>query len=520
MKPPTSHKLPQRRNPFVLVGRRSSGLLMHPTSLPGEHGNGDAGAEAWKFVDFLHAAGQRWWQMLPIVPPGAKPGYSPYSSISAFAGSPFLINLEQLAREGLVDRRNLRAPAAVRGGDPEATQQYRLALLEIAHGLFEIKGKLHEEFEGFCARERSWLDDFALFSAIRRAERDRPWTQWSPPLRSRQRSAMNDARRALAGWIRFHQFVQFIFDRQWSALRAYANRKGVGLIGDIPIFVALDSADVWANPELFHLDRNGRPTVVSGCPPDAFCCDGQLWGHPHYNWPVHRRTGFQWWVRRFQTMLHNFDAVRIDHFLGFYQAWAVPARAATAKRGRYVPGPADDIFRAVCKALGDVPIIAEDLGNVVPGAVALRDRWNFPGMRVMQFGFGDGGEYHLPHTYNSRVVAYTGTHDNDTTVGWFKQLAARNGQARDEHDKVLKYVVARGGGADIHWAMIKSAMLSVADTVIFPVQDVLGLDGRARMNTPGVEANNWRWRMRAGALTPAIAEKLKGLTELSDRDRA
>ena len=488
---------------------------MHPTSLPGPHGNGDAGPAAKEFVDFISAAGQRWWQMLPIVPPGAAPGYSPYSSISAFAGSPFLINLELLARLDLIDRRNLRPPAAVRRGDPEATQRYRLVLLRAAHGRAEFKGYLHDEFNAFCDRERAWLDDFALFSAIKRAERDRPWTQWPPPLRSRLRSAMNDARRQLAGEIRCHQFVQFLFDRQWSALRAYANRKGVGLIGDIPIFVAHDSADVWANPELFILDKQGRPTVVSGCPPDAFSCDGQLWGHPHYDWPAHRRTRFRWWVSRFRSMLHNFDAVRIDHFLGFYQAWHVPARAATAKRGRYVPGPADDIFRAVRHALGEVAIIAEDLGNVVPGALALRDRWRFPGMRVMQFGFGPGGEYHLPHTYTPRAVAYTGTHDNDTTVGWF-----RNGTASDaERAKALKYVGARSA-KDIHWAMIKSAMLSVADTVIFPVQDILGLDSGARMNTPGVAENNWRWRMRRGVLTPAIAEKLKGLTELSDRDRA
>ena len=493
---------------------------MHPTSLPGPHGNGDAGPAAYAFVDFLHAAGQRWWQMLPIVPPGAKPGYSPYSSTSAFAGSPFLISLELLARDGLLDPRDFAAvPAAVARGQPEAAQAFRLANLRAAHARFEAQKKRHAEFDAFHARARDWLDDFALFSAIKGAQNHRAWTDWDAPLRSRLRGAINDARRALAGEVRFHQFVQFLFDCQWAALRAYAHAKNVGMIGDIPIFVALDTADVWANPELLHLDRAGRPKVVSGCPPDAFSCDGQLWGHPHYNWPVHRRTRFDWWVRRFRSMLYNFDAVRVDHFLGFYQAWAVPADARTAKAGRYVPGPRDEIFAATRAALGAVSIIAEDLGNVVPGALAMRDRWGMPGMRVMQFGFGDGGQYHLPHTYNARVVAYTGTHDNDTTVGWFRELASRNGQARDELAKVLEYVGARGAG-DVHWAMIKSAMLSVADTVIFPVQDLLGLDNRARMNTPGVAEGNWRWRMRAGALAPTIAEKLKGLTALSDRDRA
>ncbi|MEA2708888.1 MAG: 4-alpha-glucanotransferase [Phycisphaerales bacterium] len=506
-----------RNNAFVLAGRRASGLLMHPTSLPGAHGNGDAGPAAYRFVDFLHAAGQRWWQMLPIVPPGAKPGYSPYSSTSAFAGSPFLISLEMLANEGLLERSDLNAPAAVTRGEPDATQRFRLMKLRAAHERFANQKKLHAEFDAFRARERAWLDDFALFSAIKQTEHDRSWTQWHTPLRLRHRDAMQSARRGLADEIRFHQFVQFLFDRQWTALRKYAHDRGVGMIGDIPIFVALDSADVWANPKLFLLDRAGRPKVVTGCPPDAFCCDGQLWGHPHYHWPAHARTNFQWWVRRFQSVLHHFDAARIDHFLGFYQAWHVPARAKTAKSGRYVAGPRDAIFRAVRSSLGNVSIIAEDLGNVVPGALALRDRWRFPGMRVMQFGFGPGGEHHLPHTYTSRAVAYTGTHDNDTTVGWFKNLAARNGQARAEHEKVVNYLDFRGP-RDIHWAMIKSAMLSVADTVIFPVQDILGLGNEARMNVPGIAENNWRWRMSDRALTPALAATLKGLTELSDRE--
>jgi 4-alpha-glucanotransferase len=521
-------KRPTAQHDLVLVGQRSSGLLLHPTSLPGPHGNGDAGPAAYRFIDFCRAAGQTWWQMLPIVPPGASPGYSPYSSTSAFAGSPYLINLEQLKRQDLIDRRNVRVPLPVRRGDPEATQRYRLGLLRAAFGRFETKlmpmtsgrvedkRKLRDAFESFCTREQSWLDDFALFSALKSAHQDRPWTEWPAPLRARHPAAINHARRALAGEIRFHQFVQFCFDKQWTALRAYANRNGVGLIGDIPIFVALDSADVWANPELFILDKNGQPKVVTGCPPDAFTCDGQLWGHPHYHWPAHRKTKYDWWVRRFRSMMHRFDAVRIDHFLGFYQAWTVPGHARTAAKGKYVPGPRDEIFEAVRRALGAVSIIAEDLGNVVPGALAMRDRWNFPGMRVMQFGFGPGGEYHLPHTYTSRSVAYTGTHDNDTTVGWFKSLSSRNGQA-GERRKTLEYLSARGA-QDVHWQMIRSAMLSVADTVVFPVQDLLGLGNEARMNVPGIAENNWRWRMRDRALTPAVAKKLKGLTKLADRD--
>jgi 4-alpha-glucanotransferase len=513
---------PQQHASPVLVGRRSSGLLMHPTSLAGAHGNGDAGPAAYKFVDFLRAAAQTWWQMLPVGPPGARPGYSPYSSTSAFAGSPYLISLELLYRDGLLDKTDLAAPTKVsRASDPDETQKFRLAALSRAFERFVALPKLHDAFFAFCEQNDDWLDDFALFSAAKQLRDDDPWTEWPKLLRTRQRAAIAELRRTCEAEIRLVKFIQYLFDRQWTALRNYAQLGGkhpVGLIGDIPIFVALDSADVWANPNLFVLDSSGKPKVVSGCPPDAFCCDGQLWGHPHYDWAVHRREKFGWWIRRFRSMLHRFDAVRIDHFLGFHQAWAVPASARTAAKGRYIPGPRDEIFRAVRKAIGEISVIAEDLGAVTPEALALRDRWKFPGMRVMQFGFGDGGEYHLPHTYTARAVAYTGTHDNDTTVGWFKNLSSRNGQAIGERRKALDYLSARGAG-DVHWQMVRAAMLSVADTVIFPVQDILGLGNEARMNVPGVAENNWRWRMRDGVLTPAIAKRLRGLTELSDRGK-
>jgi 4-alpha-glucanotransferase len=292
------------------------------------------------------------------------------------------------------------------------------------------------------------------------------------------------------------------------------------LIGDIPIFVALDSADVWANPNLFLLDQTGKPTVVSGCPPDDFNANGQLWGHPHYDWAAHRRTKFDWWVKRFQSMLHRFDAVRIDHFLGFNRVWAVPATARTARSGTWMPGPREEIFNAVIKAIGKVPVIAEDLGSVTKEALALRDKFRFPGMRVMQFGFGPGGQENLPHNYPRRCVAYTGTHDNDTTVGWFRSLASLNGRAPEpisrERDKALKYLNVRDV-KQIHWDMIRAAMISPADTVIFPVQDILGLGSEARMNVPGVAENNWRWRLRERDLTPDIAEKLREFTVISDR---
>jgi 4-alpha-glucanotransferase len=507
---------------LVLTGRRSSGLLLHPTSLPGPHGNGDAGPAAHQFIDFLANAGQRWWQMLPIGPPGAAPGYSPYSSYSAFAGSPWLISLEQLAHEGLLTRRELTAPAAVRKSDPQASQQFRLARLRSAFHRFEQNRDLHESFETFLATHETWVNDFALFSAIKGSQSNRSWLAWPTPLRLRLRNALREAERDLHAEIRFHQFVQFIFDRQWSTLRSYGHAKRVGMIGDIPIFVALDSADVWANPKLFLLDSTGKPKVVSGCPPDVFCKNGQLWGHPHYDWAAHQRTKFDWWVKRFESMLHRFDAVRIDHFLGFQRAWAVPAGAKTARKGTWLPGPGDDLFRAVRRAIGKVPVIAEDLGAVTPQALRLRDRWKFPGMRVMQFGFGEGGEYHLPHTFPSRCVAYTGTHDNETIAGWFAELARRNGHPgapqAQTREKAMRYLNCRDA-KQIHWAMIRSAMLSVADTVIFPVQDVLGLGAEARMNVPGVAEKQWRWRLDEGTLTPAVAKKLKELTDLSDRER-
>jgi 4-alpha-glucanotransferase len=507
--------------PQSLTGRRSSGLLLHPTSLSGAHGAGDLGKSAFDFVDFLAAAGQHWWQMLPVGPPGAPPGLSPYSSWSAFAGSPGLISLSKLADDGLLSRRDLAAPALVHRGDPEAAYRFRESRLRRAFAAFERDRLWRDDFDRFCKLHHAWLDDFALFAALRRDNDERPWSRWPAGIRLRHRADLLAARARLRHEIRYHEFVQFLFDRQWNSLRTYAHSRGIGLIGDIPIFVALDSADVWANPKLFLLDRTGKPKVVSGCPPDAFCTDGQLWGHPHYDWAAHRRSGFAWWVRRFESMMHRFDAVRIDHFLGFNRAWAVPARARTAREGKWLRGPGDDLFRAVRRAIGKVPVIAEDLGAVTTEAIRLRDRWKFPGMRVMQFGFGEGGGYHLPHNYPRRCVAYTGTHDNDTIHGWFKSLAERNGHpgapSSAERRKAVRYLDVRDA-KQIHWAMIRSAMLSPADLVVFQVQDILGLGAEARMNVPGVAAGQWRWRLDDDALTGSAARRLKDLVHLSDRD--
>ena len=501
---------------------RASGILLHPTSLPGPHGSGDVGPKAHAFVDFLAAAGQRWWQMLPVGPPGDPPGNSPYSSYSAFAGSAWLISPELLREDGLLGREDLRPTKSLnaRAVDYVATNRHRGALLRRAFENFTRDRARHAALDAYCDRERSWLDDFVVFSALKQAHGGREWLAWPRDVKLRQTAALERARRDLAEEIRFYQFCQYVFDRQWSRLRAHCHANKVGLIGDIPIFVALDSCDVWANPELFLLDASARPKFLSGAPPDDFCPEGQSWGHPQYRWDAHRRSGFAWWIARFESMMRRFDGVRIDHFLGFNRTWGVPRGAKTARRGTWLAGPRKTIFDAVRRALGDVPIIAEDLGAVTPEASALRDACGFPGMRVMQFGFGPGGDFHLPHRYPRHCVAYTGTHDNNTTAGWFAELGKRNGHAsssqRAEREKAMRYLKA-GAPAAVPWEMIRTVMMSVADTVIVPVQDVLGLGAEARMNVPGTADANWTWRLPPGKLTPALAARLRQLAELYDR---
>ena len=510
-----------RRGPFRF-DRRASGVLLHPTSLPGPHGCGDVGPAAFAFIDFLAAAGQRWWQMLPVGPPGAPPGNGPYGSYSAFAGSPWLISPEVLRDDGFLDDADLAggpgfADAAV---NYRAMYRHRARLLRRAFARFAQDARRRDALDAFRQRERGWLDDFTLFSTIKAQHGGRAWLTWPRDLKLRLPAALATAQREFADEIRFHAFCQFAFDQQWARLRAYGHMKGVGLIGDIPIFVGLDSSDVWSNPDLFLLDADGRPTFLSGVPPDDFCADGQRWGHPQYDWTAHRRTNFAWWIARFASMMARFDGVRIDHFLGFLRAWGIPARARSARRGTWLPGPGRALFDAVKAALGDVPIIAEDLGVLTPEAAALRDRFKFPGMRVMQFGFGPGGDYHLPHRYPRRAVAYTGTHDNNTTAGWFADLVRRNGHAGSaitaEREKVMHYLKAPRSRS-VPWQMIRAAMASVADTVICPVQDILGLGEEARMNVPGIAADQWKWRLPPGRLTPALAARLRTLMELYDR---
>jgi 4-alpha-glucanotransferase len=509
--------------PFAF-DRRASGLLMHITSLPGPHGSGDLSIEAAQFIDFCVAAGQTLWQMLPVGPPGGPPGNSPYSSYSSAAGSPYLVALDELAvTYGLLSRRELRPPAGVDDGKVnfDVVHPFREQTLRAAYERFRAgKGPtyLAGAVERFALKERAWLDDFALFCALKRRFNGAPWDQWDAKLRSRDPAALERAAAELADEVNYHRFVQFLFDRQWRVVRDLAATGGVALVGDIPIYVVHDSVDVWCNPALFALDTRGRPTHVSGVPPDAFSDDGQLWGHPQYDWPAHHRQGFRWWINRFERTFRLFDAVRIDHFLGFSRVWSVPARSRTARRGKWVPSPGYELFKALGRAVGRRAIIAEDLGVLTPQAAALRDAFEFPGMRVMQFGFGGGGgdPYHRPHAYPPRAVAYTGTHDSDTVVGWFRKLSG--GDRRNAADYTGNG--ERDGGGAFHWSAIRSLMNSAAETVIFPVQDVLGLDNRARMNLPGVAEGNWGWRLPPGALKPGHAKQLRRLAELSGRTAA
>lgn len=494
---------------------RASGVLLHPTSLPGPGGIGDLGAAARRFVDFLAASKQTYWQMLPLNPIGL--GSSPYAARSAFAGNPLLISLQQLIERGWLERSNLEN---VPQRPPERAQYdqaavHKQAALSRAHERF-LAGATRAErvaLDDFCKRQRAWLEDFAFFVALRDQHGGKGWLEWDEPLARRRPDTLAAARRALAEPIALEQFAQYLFFTQWSALKSYANERGIRLVGDIAIYVAHDSADVWANQDLFSLDAAGRPTVVAGVPPDLFSATGQRWGNPLYRWDRLQERGFDWWIERFRAALQTVDVVRLDHFRGFGAYWEVPADCPTAEEGRWVLGPGVALFEALEAALGRVPMIVEDLG-VAPAGESLRDELGYPGMKVLQFAFDDAavGEDvrdtadnpFLPHNFDRNFVVYTGTHDNDTTLGWFKSLPEAERQA------VRRYLGT--DGEDIAWDLIRCALASVADTAIIPLQDVLLLGSEARMNRPGTGVGNWVWRYRDDQLLPEHAERLGELT--------
>jgi 4-alpha-glucanotransferase len=461
--------------------------------------------------------------MLPVGPPGY--GESPYSAESSFAGSPFLVSLDALAASGLLEPRALDPSGPLRADrvDYPSMAAHRTRHLRSAFDAFEARGD-RRPLEAFCEDNRGWLEEVALFRALKRAHGGVQWTRWPAALRRRDPAALTAARRDLAHEVALEKFLQYEFDRQWSELREYAAVRGVSLIGDVPIFVAHDSADVWQNPDAFFLDGAGEPTVISGCPPDYFSATGQRWGNPLYRWRRMKKGGYAWWIDRLRMALRRFDAVRLDHFIGFQRYWEIPVTEPTAVRGRWMKGPGADFFDALERALGPLPLIAEDLGEVTPAVYALRDRYRLPGIRILQFAFGSdrSAPSFLPHNYPRRAVVYTGTHDNDTVVGWFRDEGGPDStrtaaQASKERAAALRYLGT--SGAEIHWDMIRAALASVARLALFPLQDVLGLGSEGRMNRPGQASGNWAWRVAGDALTPQLADRLATLTQTYGRAR-
>jgi len=503
-----------------MVRARASGILLHPTSLPGPWGLGEIGPQAAAFVRELAALRQQYWQVLPLGPTGY--GDSPYQSFSSFAGNPLLISFDALQAEGLLTRAELASFPVLPEDrvDFGAVIPARFAVLRAVSAAFAQRAPaaLQREFDGFCARHADWLPDYALFMALKAAHGGGSWTDWPAAYACRDAEALVAAREQWHAEIHDVCVQQFLFDHQWQALRQLARQAGIQVIGDVPIFVAQDSADVWAHRDLFYLDEAGRPTVVAGVPPDYFSATGQLWGNPLYCWDVHAASGYAWWLARLRRTLELVDLVRLDHFRGFEAYWEVPAGEPTAIRGRWVKGPGAPFFTAVRAALGGLPLIAEDLGMITDEVHALRDEFALPGMRILQFSFGHLGREPqlLPEAFPENCAVYTGTHDNDTTCGWFRAVPGaadtRAAEAvRAEHDYVLKYLHMRKD-RDIHWAFIELAFRNQARLAVVPLQDVLGLGSEARMNTPGQPGGNWQWRCRSGALTRAMKNRLTRLT--------
>jgi 4-alpha-glucanotransferase len=490
--------------------KRLSGVLLHPTSFPGPYGIGDLGPEAYKFVDFLVSAGQSLWQVLPLGPTGY--GDSPYACYSAFAGNTLLVSPEQLIKEGLLDS----APTASDRDRIDFGEAHKLKdqILRRAYERYlkTTDTSLRSAFETFAQRQAHWLEDYALFRALKDANGGVAWNEWEPTRES--------ARDELREEVEAHMFYQFLFFRQWFALKTYANERGISIVGDLPIFVAHDSADVWTNPEQFKLDKNGKPIVVAGVPPDYFSSTGQLWGNPLYNWERMRADGFKWWIERVRATLTVVDIARVDHFRGFAACWEIPGGDKTAERGQWVEAPGKELFTAIRKTLGELPIIAEDLGVITPDVVALREEFGFPGMRILQFGFGsDSKNIDLPHNYVPNVVAYTGTHDNDTTVGWFNSVAGEGStRTAEQIERERKFCMdyLNTDGEEIHWDLIRGVLASVANTAIVPLQDLLGLGTEARMNLPNSTEGNWAWRYKS--IPESIAPRLKELTQLYGRN--
>ena len=491
---------------------RTAGILLHPTSLPSRGGIGDFGPAAYQFVDSLAAARQGLWQVLPLGPVGY--GNSPYSSISAFAGNPLLISLERLAEHGWIGQAKLSATLSPESGPVEYDRVFAAKmplLFEAGRGFIDAaSGSVRQRFEHFCSENAWWLDDFVLFDALRAQHKLASWNEWPAELARRDSGAMERARKRLNADLEIRKALQFAFYEQWQALRKYCSERSIRIVGDVAIFVNYDSADVWTHCELFRLNGALEPEVISGVPPDFFSKTGQRWGNPLYRWDVMKARGYDWWVERLRWATRNCDYIRLVLFRGFDQFWEIPEADQTAINGHWVDGPRDDLFIKLREALGGLPFFAEDLGYITPEVHALRERLRIPGMAVLQFGFNDDGAHmYLPHRAAGKVI-YTGTHDNDTTVGWF-----HSGASDHERRNAEAYLGRCHDG--IHWAFIRAAQSSVADLALVPLQDVLGLGSEARMNTPSLHGGNWKWRLAPGQFTAELTAKLAHLAEVTDR---
>ena len=496
-----------------MFAQRSAGILMHPTSLPSTGGIGDLGPAAYEFVNWLAAAKQSLWQVLPTGPAGW--GDSPYSCTSAFAGNVLMISLERLAERGYLEWSQVPPGGESAGAvDFEQVRARKLPLLREAARNFlrSAADSPRERFQTFCADNHWWLDDYALFAVLREHYGDIPWNAWPVEIAQRKPEPIAKLRADLADLIAVESVLQFAFFEQWRSLREYCATRNVRIIGDVAIFVSYESADVWTHPEIFRLNPDLSPEVVAGCPPDAFSETGQRWGNPLYDWEALKSRGYDWWIQRMKWAVATCDIIRLDHFRGFEACWEIPAEDPTAVNGHWIPGPNLELFRALKNELGKLPFIAEDLGYITPEVHVLRKKLDIPGMKVMQFGFGDKGAHiYLPHRYTPDSVVYTGTHDNDTTVGWWN-----NSSSEHERTCAIRYFGRVDDG--INWAFIRAAFGSVATLAVMPVQDVLGLDSDCRMNIPSKPTGNWSWRLQPGALTPELAEKLALLTEVTDRE--
>jgi len=503
------------------IQRRKSGILLHITSLPSRFGIGDLGPAAFAFADFLKEGGQSIWQVLPAGPVSPQYGNSPYSSSSAFAGNPLLISPQLLKKQGLITSDELKNTDFPAGRiDYQSVIQYKQQVLRNAYNSFRISGSEGNAFYEFCSKNAFWLEDFALFETIRHTVYKKRWNRWPEDLRDRRKESLQRLKKKHEYEIMFVKFVQYIFFNQWNALKNYCHCKGIQIMGDMPLYVNHESVDVWSHPYLFSLGSNKQPLVVSGVPPDYYSRTGQLWNNPVYNWEAHKREGYSWWIERIAHSLRLFDLLRFDHFRGLVDFWGVPAGHKTARKGNWLPGPREGLLNLLKERFPHMPFVAEDLGDISDEVCSLRDSFGIPGMRVLQFAFGDGisSDYHKPHNYSANCVAYTGTHDNNTLQGWLGGSDGSSGDRSSEIDRALRYVGhSRGSLQSVHWKFIRVLMMSCANTVIFPLQDVLGVGSPGRMNIPATIRANWEWRVKIEELRKRHALRLSELSSMYGR---